>query len=259
MIMKKVLLICIIFLLSLNTESRAFSFSVKPYLGYATLEMTEVDENNRYGINSLSYLVSQPLPLPEPFGGNLMGGIQIDYHLENQYFIYIGSYYYRETSEVDYIDPLNNPGLRFSNTREIEFFEFSLGLKYYLRYSSWRRINVYLGGGAGFAFGGAHSDFLYQDGVNSVDNQGDFNASSLTAHFCAGIRFTLSPFFSIVPEAGYRLANLQQMDGVLEVHQNFPGEPNGQIDARDDNYRTEANYDFSGFYINLGLSFHFEI
>lgn len=63
----------------------------------------------------------------------------------------------------------------------------------------------------------------------------------------------------MVPEVGYRLANLQQMTGVLEVHQNIPSDPNGQINARDDNYQTEANYDFSGFYINVGLSFHFEI
>jgi hypothetical protein len=258
-IMNRFFLTCTVCLLSLTSESGAFSFSVKPYVGYARLEMTEVDENNRYGITTLSYLVSHNLPFPEPFGGNLMGGIQIDYHLENQYFLYVGSYYYREKSEVDYVDPVNNPNLQFSNKRDIELFEFSLGLQYYLRYSSWRRINGYLGGGAGFAFGGAHSVFLYHDGVNSVDNQGDFNSTALTAHFCVGIRFKFSPFFSILPEAGYRLANLQQMTGVLEVHQNIPSEPNGQINTRDDDYQTEANYDFSGFYFNVGLSFHFEI
>lgn len=144
-IMTKFFLICTVLLFSLTSESGAFSFSIKPYLGYARLEMTEVDENNRYGINTLSYLVSHPLPLPESFGGNWMGGIQIDYHLENQYFLYVGSYYYREKSEVDYIDPVNNPGMQFSNKRDIELFEFSLGLQYYLGYSSWRRINVYLG------------------------------------------------------------------------------------------------------------------
>lgn len=257
--MQKIWPFCIFVFFIYPHHANAFAFSLRPYLGYARVNMSEVDENNRYGINSLSNLVSQPLPFPEPFNGHLMGGIQIEYHYESQYYLYFSTYYFRESSTVNYENLLTNSTLTFFNDRSIELFEFSLGLKYFLKYSSWRPINFYLSGGAGFALGGARSEFVYHDGKNSVDNKGNFNSSSLTAHFCAGVQFRFSHLFSLEAEAGYRQANLQQMEGVLEVQQNFPDIPDGKITARDDNYRTDANYDFSGFFFNLGIGLYFQL
>ena len=40
---------------------------------------------------------------------------------------------------------------------------------------------------------------------------------------------------------------------------NFNNDPNLLVEATDNNYQTEANYDFSGFYLNLGVIFQLTI
>jgi len=218
-----------------------------------------VNSASRSRIDALRALTSQNVPYPDGFSGNYSGGIQISYHLENNYYLIFGTYYFRETNNFGYFQPSGNNSVQFQNDRINELFEINLGIKYFLRYRSWSRINFYFSGTAGFAFGWAESIFIYLDGINSVDNKGDFSSSAITGYFSAGISFRISSTISLEPELGYRFANVNQMDGTLRLSQNFNNDPNLLVNATDNNYQTEANYDFSGFYLNLGVNFQLTI
>jgi hypothetical protein len=199
------------------------------------------------------------VPYPDEFKGNYSGGIEISYHLENHYHLIFGTYYFRERNNLDYLSGTGSSLVQFQNNRTNELFEVNIGIKYFLRYQSWRRVNFYFSGTAGFAFGWAESIFIYQDEVNSVDNRGEFSSNSITGYLGAGMNLKLSTSIAIEPEIGYRFANLNQMDGKLALSQNFNNDPNLLIEAVDPNYRTDASYDFSGFYGNIGINFSFSL
>jgi hypothetical protein len=221
--------------------------------------MEQVNSASRSRIDALRALTNKYVPYPDKFNGSYSGGIQISYYLENNYHLVAGTYYFKESNTFGYRQGSGTNSLQFQNDRINELFEINLGIKYFLRYRSWSRVNFYFTGTAGFAFGWAESVFIYLDDVNSVDNKGDFSSSAITGYFCTGISFRISSVLSLEPELGYRFANLGQMDGTLRLAQNFNNDPNLLINTTDSNYRTEANYDFSGFYLNLGLNFQISI
>ncbi len=217
--------------------------------------MGEVNTDNRTRIDNLKFNAEQNLPYPDPFEGNYAWGFSIGYHLEDNYFLTAGTYYFKEISNLNYQDISAGYPVLFINERMIEYFEINFGMKYLFNYSSWKRFHFYLAGSGGFALGWSESVFKYTDDINTVDNKGDFSSNALTGLFSAGISLRLASFISIEPEVGYRVANLSQLEGTLKVSQNFPNIPNGQIEGTDNNYRTESNYNYSGFIANIGINF----
>ena len=240
-------------------NSPAQSFTIKPHVGYAQVSMADVNSSSRSRINALMDLTGNFVPYPDEFKGNYSGGIEISYHLENHYHLIFGTYYFRERNNLEYLSGTGSSSVQFQNNRTNELFEVHIGIKYFLRYQSWRRINFYFSGTAGFAFGWAESIFIYQDDVNSVNNKGEFSSNSITGYLSTGINLKLLTSIAIEPEIGYRFANLNQMDGRLSLSQNFNNDPNSLVDAVDPNYRTDASYDFSGFYANIGIIFSFSL
>lgn len=231
------------------------SVKIKPYFGYSTIRMDEVNKDIKLKVDQLNEITGQSLLPPAKFNGNYAWGIQIQYHLGENYFLHLDTYYMKEkTSSVVNRGATQNR-LNFDFKRQIEYFEASFGLKYYLGYSTWKRLNFYLGGGAGYGFGWTESIFRYDDSISEINNSAEFSSNSLTAYFLGGIDIRITPFLSILPEFGYRVANLKQMNGKLKIYQDFPGLPGGQIDATDHNYTTIEDYDFSGYFVSIGLGF----
>lgn len=229
------------------------SISIKPHFGYTTVHMSEVNQDMNSRVIELRDITGQPVSIPDPFRGDFAWGIQIQYDLGDTYFLNLNTYYFKEETSVNESLAGTNPS-QFNFRRRLDYFDISFGVKYFFNQSSWKRVTSYLGGGVGLGIGWAESNFDYADNINSVDNQSDFSSSALTAYFCAGLNFRISTQFSIVPEVGYRVANLGQMEGTLKIDQNFPNFPNGELELTDNNYLTEASYDFSGFFLSLGLN-----
>ena len=62
----------------------------------------------------------------------------------------------------------------------------------------------------------------------------------------------LSTWLFLSGEAGIRFANLQQMDGQLRVDEDVDNVVRKTIE---NNYVTDAAYDFTGFYFTVGTGF----
>ena len=232
----------------------AQSFSIKPYVGYATVQMSEVNSGSQARIENLREVTGVTVPYPDPFEGNYAWGIQIGYHLEDNYFLTFGTYFYTENHDLQYRDDSQGYQVIFDNFRNIKLYEISFGMKYFFRYSSWKRFNFYVAGGIGFALGWSETTFRYSDETNLVDNKGDFSSNALTGQLMAGLSIRFSPIISLEPEIGYRAANLSQMEGTLRFSRDFPNLLDRQ-EGTDHQYQTEENYNFSGFFVNLGLQF----
>jgi opacity protein-like surface antigen len=231
------------------------SFKVKPYLAYSQVRMDDVNRDIANRVGQLRNIVDQPLLIPEKLNGNYGWGIQVQYHLGENYFLNLNTYFFQEETKSEYFQEGPPNTVNFLFKRQIEYIEASAGLKYYLGYNTWKRVNFYLGGGIGVGFGWTDALTKYTDGTNTVDNSGQYSSTALIANFMGGAEIRLTPYFSLFPEAGYRLANLQQMNGRISVNQDFPGIPNGRLEASDSNYTPEEIYDFSGFFISLGIGF----
>ena len=231
------------------------SFKVKPYLAYSGVRMDDVNRDIANRIGQLRNLVDQPLPNPEKFNGNYGWGIQGQYHLGENYFLHLDTYFYKEKIKSEYYQQLQPNSVNFLFERQIQYFEASFGLKYYLDYNTWKRLNFYLGGGVGIGFGWTDANTKYNDTINTINNSGQYSSTALVTYFLAGAEIRLSPYFSFFPEAGYRLANLRQMNGRVSIYQDFPGYPDSSLEATNVDDTLEQIYDFSGFFISIGIGF----
>ncbi|MFZ0391227.1 MAG: hypothetical protein WAN36_12290 [Calditrichia bacterium] len=238
----------IVFCISIHTAG-AQSISLKPYFGYATLRMNDVNESMQNRIGLLRQITQQPLPFPEELNGNTGWGIMAEYRWEDDYFLNVASFYLSDKTSADRLDP---GMLNYHFDRQVTYFEFSIGLHYFWNYSSWKRLNPYMGGAAGLGFGWTESTLQYSGYGNEVNDRSDFSSNNLTAYFCAGLHFRITTLFYLTTEAGYRHANMDQMEGKLQVYENL----NNQLNAYTrNNHITETYYDFSGFYLTGGLGF----
>ncbi|MBN2366439.1 MAG: hypothetical protein JXL67_09730 [Calditrichaeota bacterium] len=230
----------------------AQSLSVMPFFGYKKVEMESVNQDYRYKISRLAVITDNNFPAPENFDGNYAWGLHVNYRLEGGYFLYAGTIYYFEKARLNY----DIPPASLRTLREVELFDFNIGVKYYPNYNTWRRFNFYGGAAVGYAFGWARSEFKYIDGVNRIDNQGDFFTGALSATFSAGITYRITNIIALDGAFGYHLADLGDMEGRLQISQILPGDPSSQLEVTDDNYITDENYNFGGLFAQIGLKFN---
>lgn len=237
-------LVFIFSILLFSEISYGQTLAIKPYFGYATVNMTEVNEDLDFRIRDFRQLVNEPLPAPDHFNGNYAWGVQIEYRLEEDYFLNVSTYYFREKNGADYFGSISSGPIDFHFDREIELFDVGIGLKYFFNYSSWKRINTYIGSGVGVGLGWSKSNFRYTDQkpeTDDFDNTGDFSSNQLTANITAGGIYRVFPALYLSVEVGIRFANMQQMDGPLTTLQ----------DGRNE-ITTDAAFDFTGFFVTLG-------
>jgi len=220
----------------------AARLSIKPYFGYAVVNMSEVNDDMVTKLDALFRQTGVRLPPPESFGGNYAWGFQMEYHWEEEYFVNVSSYFYREPTEAWYSGYLQGNAVEYHYQRTIEYLEFTLGLHYFFRYSTWKRINWFIGSGVGVGIGWNESTFYYSDASYLINNKGDFSTSAMSAYFSAGITFHVTRSFYFFLEPGYRVAPLREMTGRLTT-------PAGVTDS----FTTPEKYDFSGFFIMAGV------
>jgi hypothetical protein len=235
------------------------SFSIEPVIGYTRVSMDAVNADIRYKVNKLSAQTGNTIMLPDPLEGNLFWGIQANYHMENNYFLNVGTSYYREVSDLTQGNAANMNTFYFHTRRENQLLKFNFGIRYYFNYNSWNRVNFYLGGGTGYALGWSDYRFEYGDGTNSINNTGNFSSGAITAYLSTGISLRFMPRFSLNPEVGYHYANLGQMTGRYQISQIFPKDPAAQLEGIYTDFITEEEYNFSGFFASIGLHLFFNI
>ncbi len=231
---------------------RAQNFTIKPYFGYTTVRMADANNDTKVRIENLRRITGQPLSFPDAFKGDYTWGAQIEYHMEENYFFNLNTSYFREKNTANNTTTVSASPFTYHTDRQIELFEISVGLHYYINYSSWKRVNTYLGGGFGLGLGWFQSNLKFNDKDNRVNNSADFSSNALTAHICGGATVRLSTWLFLSGEAGIRFANLQQMDGQLRVDEDVDNVVRKTIE---NNYVTDAVYDFTGFYFTLGTGF----
>ncbi len=234
------------FTLLLFTSLSAQTFYLKPFFGYKTVKMSEVNHEIKNAIRALQQETGNLLPFPKDFNGDFVWGIQGVYHWNDNYFLQVSTFYYQETISTSTNELTIIPDYYFGFKRKIELFEVNLGIQYFFNYNQWRRTNFYLSTGFGYAFGWTNSDFQYSEPGNvqekGLHNQGDFSSDALTAHLGAGLTVRLSSIILLTGEVGLHIANLGQMDGQIK-----------SSDGRNVPYTTNSRYDFSGFFAVAGL------
>ncbi len=248
------LYVTIVSIFSLQIGLIAQSFSVKPYLGYTQVKMTQVNQDNVLRTVQLSRITSIPLPYPESFDGNFTIGIQFQYNVEQNNSLTFNIHYYQESilseSSTSNLDPL----LIYRFEQAIRYLDFTVGFKYFFNYTSWKPVAFYFSVAGGYGFGNSKPDLSYSDRMNNVQNNGNFSKASLCANVSLGLSIKIARYVELVPEAGYRFANLGQLEGTIQIYQKFPETPDAEREYTRDDYITEEIYDFSGFFATIGLN-----
>lgn len=242
--LKIFILLGVIFLIQTAASQAIF---IKPYVGYSTVKMREVNEDADFKMDRFRQEVGKPIPYPENFNGNYAWGFDAAYKLEENYFITAGSYFFREKNHLTESDVNTTEPFTFRFDREIQLFQLSIGIQYFFNYNSWKRVNTFIGSGIGLGVGWSKSDFKYSDdnlNTPDYDNSADFSNMALTAYFSAGTTIQLLPMLMLQAEIGARFANLQELSGQLRT-----------LEKTNNDYTTLVKYDFSGFYITVGTAF----
>lgn len=247
-----VVILCLFFTIPLFSQS----FTIKPFYGYLRPQMTDVNRRIENQMEAWRELLEEPLPSPGKIGGRSIGGGEIQYHLNDDYFLGLNISRYQDQATTDYRSSSPATPGRFLYTREVEALDVALHLDYYFDYNESGILNKYFGIGLGIISAQAksvtQSTFeltASQVTLPLIDTTGDFSGIAFTAVLSAGLDFKLAGPLSLWSEAGYRYAKLGQLDGTVR-------QINSQQDAT---FTTNTSFDFSGFYgqagIGIGLPF----
>ncbi|GAB4335818.1 MAG: hypothetical protein Kow0037_16290 [Calditrichia bacterium] len=239
----------LIFICLLLSNAWLFGQTVylRPFWGQHRLSMDEPNEDMRYRINTLAFLNKVSLPVPQDLDKAAIYGLEALLKFDSDYFISVGTAYFKDETKLNYHSPSPANAIEYYFFRDIRYFELTTGIKYFPHYSSWRPINVYFGFQVGLGVGWSRSDFQYRDDnpdIDEIDSRGDFSTNGLIGVGNIGFNFRLTGWLMLNGEAGYRFANLGQLEGQLKT-----------INATINNYTTSSSYDFSGFYAAIGLYF----
>ncbi|RMI00526.1 MAG: hypothetical protein D6681_11255 [Calditrichaeota bacterium] len=215
---------------------------LKPHAGLLFPGMGDVNAKIENDIISFRQITGEPIPSPGTIGRNKFFGVQVEYQIEEDYFASLNVGYYSDAAEVDYSA---TAGLRFHYLREVQLFDFMLNLHYYFNYSTWKRVNTYLGMGVGLSVANARSETFsnFGDELAQVDSRGDFAGNSLSALLGAGVDVRLSQAFSLWGELGLQYGNMGQLDGSVTT-KDHP-------EKRDT--VSQSSFDFTGIYVRAGL------
>ncbi len=243
-------LLIVILSLLLIAPLTAQKVNIIPYYGYLLPRMTDVNdkiESDINGRNGFQRLIGQNLPFPGEFNGEGVIGAQIEYHLNENYFASINVSYYQESVGSEFATGSTGKADRFLYEREVELYDVSINLHYYFNYSTWKRLNTYLGFGVGLyvvnAFSDTESTFS-NDVINPIDTHGEFSGNALGASFALGGDLRLLKFLSLRAEGGIQFANIGQLDGSITTISN----PAKQETP------SQSSFDFTGLFVRGGLS-----
>jgi len=241
-----IILICLIFISPLAAQT----VSITPYYGYLIPKMTSVNNLIEFQIDSWSEILEDQISSPGKINGSREFGIQIQYPLDNTYFLNINVSYYQEKIETEHLISLSQPPDRFYFNREVELYTAIISLNHFFSYSPRRRFNYYIGLGAGYSFTKALStttlsltDIGGLDGTIVTPGEGEFSGSTLSGVIKGGFDYRLLNFISLWGEAGVRVANFGQLNGTATSIEN----------PELTDTTTSSSFDFTGPFIRAGL------
>ncbi len=228
----------------------AQSFMLRPYYGYYSPRLTDVNNQISDQMEGWQQVLGDPLRSPEKFGGRALFGGQVQYHLNDDYFLALDVYRYEQSVATENTRTTGAIPYRFLFTRSVESLAFVLNLNYYFGYDPGARLNKYVGLGPGLIIAEAHSNtqlVLLNDAggkdLQPVDTQGDFSKTAFSLTLLGGLDFRLFGAVSLWGEAGYQYAKIGQFEGTVRR----------AGDQQNVAFTTNTSFDFSGFYFRAGL------
>jgi opacity protein-like surface antigen len=229
------------------TATAAQRLFIKPYYGYLRPSMGDVNDRITHQIDAWRQILGEPIPSPGKIDGRNIFGAQIQYNLNDDYFLLLDVSRYKDEAVAEYMRP-NAFSERFFYQREVKSLTAVLYLNYSLDYDPASRLNKYIGIGAGLISAEANSNtrssFVTDDTgalLELVDTQGEFSGNSLMAAVTGGLEWRLLSLVLVWCEAGYQYAKLGQLKGTVTSNQ------------QNSTFTSNTSFDFSGFYFHAGL------
>jgi hypothetical protein len=249
--MHKITLPLILVLFVFDTPLFSQSLTLKPYYGYSLPQLSEVNDQIKSQTERWQNILGVSLTAPGEFGGQSIFGGQVQFHLNDDYFLALDISRYEKQVSTEYLSDATPAADRFYYERAVEAVNAALNLNYYFGYDQASRLNKYFGLGIGMIFAKANSltqlSFAVEPKpgttLTAVDTRGEFSGNSIAAAFLLGLDLRLSNFIFLWTEGGYRYAKAGQLEGTVSRVEDQQGVA----------FTTNTSFDFSGFFIHAGL------
>lgn len=238
----------VVFLLFVVVSSGdAQSVVLRPFGGYTTVFMKNVNDLIKEQIFSFREITGEPIPFPEKINGNYEYGAEIHYHLNEGYFLTLGGSFYSEEVRTQF-SPEGESAFDFR--RKVSLLNFSLGIQNYLAYSTWKRVNAFLFFDVSLAFANSNSLTKVANlaGYPETNTQGEFSANALNVQGGLGVDLRISSELALWAKAGFRYANMGQMEGEIVL-----------LDGTKELQTTRSSFDYSGFFARAGVGINLGI
>lgn len=221
----------------------AQNLSLKLHYGYYYPSLSNVNDNINEDIRGLRQMLQAPIPSPGEFNGSGVFGGQIEYRLNEDYFINLNVSYYQEKIALLY-SPATAPSWTLDYQRELKSIDAIVNLHYYFNYSTWKRFNKYLGIGVGLMFLNAES-FTATDkpDTEQLKTRGKFSGNILSGVLAVGGHYRLSKPLLLWGEIGLQYGNFGELDGKITTLEN----PN-EVETI-----SASSFDLTGLYARMGL------
>ncbi len=243
--MEKKCLFLKIGLLSLMLMATGYSqrgATIKPYYGFFIPRMNDVNGKIQNDIRMFRDIFGEQIPSPGNINGNRVFGGQIEYHLNENYFLNINFSYYQEEVSMLYLSRIET-GAFLNYSRAVELYDVIANLLYYFNYNSWRRFNTYVGIGVGLIVANAHSVTQTTYIALPLNSRGDFSGNSLSGVLSFGGNYRLAKFLYLWGEGGLLYGSMGQLDGSVTTLDN----------PERHNAVTTSSFDFTGIFVRAGL------
>ncbi|RMF56479.1 MAG: hypothetical protein D6748_13385, partial [Calditrichaeota bacterium] len=240
--MKIIQFTSVMLLLTIFTNPLLADITIKPHIGYFFPRMGDVNSKIETDILTFRDIFGEPIPQPGKISGNPMYGAQIEYHLNEDYFLNVNVAYYQDKSNV-FHQSFTDPSLFLNYKREVQFYDVMFNLLYFINYNSWRRFNKYMGLGIGVVLANAHSVTETNHPALPLNSRGDFTGNSLSAIISVGGKYRLTTFSYLWGEIGLEYGNMGPLDGKVTTLDH--------PEKRD--AITESSFDFTGIYLRIGI------
>lgn len=234
--------LCLFLVLVIFPPAAAQNFSLKLHYGYYYPSLGDVNSKIEEDIRGLRRDLQAPVPSPGEFNGSGVLGGQLEYRLNEDYFINLNVSYFQEKVELQY-RPSPAPSWRLEYLRELKSIDAIINLHFYFNYSTWKRFNKYLGIGVGLMFLQAES-FTGSDNPDELlETRGKFSGNILSGVLAVGGHYRLSKPLLFWGEIGLQYGNFGELDGTVTTLEN----PN-EVETV-----SNSSFDLTGLYARAGL------
>lgn len=234
--------LCLFLVTIIFPPAVAQDFSLKLHYGYYYPSPGNVNSKIAEDIRGLRQALQAPIPSPGEFNGSGVWGGQLEYRLNEDYFINLNVSYYREKIALLY-RPSPTPFWTLDYQRELHSLDAIINLHYYFNYSTWKRFNKYLGIGVGLMFLTAKS-FTASDNPDALlETRGKFSGNILSGVLAVGGHYRLSKPLRFWGEIGLQYGNFGELDGTVTTREN----------PQEVETVSASSFDLTGLYARAGL------